>query len=285
MVQPLIAQLIDAGLQEHAERVIAIARPAIRMTVIDVATDDWPIRTSKLGGAPDVSANFDWPAWGGAPLAFIGQVNLADVAAFDVARDLPPNGLLSFFYSPDQTAWGFDPKDRGSARVYWFPESIEVQRLDFPGQLSDDGRFPAGQVAFREVLTLPPHQARDLKVLGFSPEEDDAYFDMWESWQDQIADGEEHQLLGHPNPVQDEMQLECQLVSNGIYCGTPDGYRDPRRAALELGAGDWQLLAQVDSDDTLQMMWGDVGKLYFWIRAEDLVSRQFDRIWMILQCS
>jgi len=33
------------------------------------------------------------------------------------------------------------------------------------------------------------------------------------------------------------------------------------------------------------MMWGDMGMLYFWIRAEDLAARRFERVWMILQCS
>jgi hypothetical protein len=28
-----------------------------------------------------------------------------------------------------------------------------------------------------------------------------------------------HRLLGHPDPVQGDMQLECQLAANGVYCG------------------------------------------------------------------
>ena len=54
---------------------------------------------------------------------------------------------------------------------------------------------------------------------------------------------------------------------------------------LTSGAGAWRLLAQVDSDDDLDMMWGDFGMLYYWIREEDLKNRHFDRAWMILQCS
>ena len=33
------------------------------------------------------------------------------------------------------------------------------------------------------------------------------------------------------------------------------------------------------------MMWGDVGKLYFWIRKQDLARRDFSNVWMIMQCS
>ena len=32
-------------------------------------------------------------------------------------------------------------------------------------------------------------------------------------------------------------------------------------------------------------MWGDVGRLYFWIRDADLRARRFDATWLILQCS
>ena len=50
------------------------------------------------------------------------------------------------------------------------------------------------------------------------------------------------------------------------------------------GAAEWLLLLQVDSDDVAQWMWGDCGRLYYWIRESDLRGRRFDRIWAILQC-
>ena len=94
-----------------------------------------------------------------------------------------------------------------------------------------------------------------------------------------------HKLLGYPDPVQNEMQTECQLVSNGIYCGDADGYRSARAEALRPGAADWRLLLQVDSEeDRAGMMWGDVGRVYFWIRDQDLRMRNFDAVWCILQC-
>jgi len=81
------------------------------------------------------------------------------------------------------------------------------------------------------------------------------------------------------------MELESQLVSNGLYCGDETGYNDPRAAALAEGAADWVLLLQVDTDDDAGMMWGDCGLIYFWIRREDLARRDFSNVWMILQCN
>lgn len=51
------------------------------------------------------------------------------------------------------------------------------------------------------------------------------------------------------------MELECQLVSNGIYCGDPSGYAGPEAARLKPGARDWSLLLQLDTDDDRGMMW------------------------------
>jgi uncharacterized protein YwqG len=91
-------------------------------------------------------------------------------------------------------------------------------------------------------------------------------------------------MLGHPDPIQNDMQLDCQLAFHGLYTGNASGYEDPRRAELEKGAEDWQLLLQIDSDDKARMIWGDAGRLYFWIRKQDLEKRAFENVWMILQC-
>ena len=32
------------------------------------------------------------------------------------------------------------------------------------------------------------------------------------------------------------------------------------------------------------MMWGDAGMLYFMIPREALAAREFDRVWLSLQC-
>jgi uncharacterized protein YwqG len=90
-------------------------------------------------------------------------------------------------------------------------------------------------------------------------------------------------LLGSPQQVQNDMREECELVTAGIDVGGE--YNDPRAEALEARApGHWRLLLQLDSDDALDWMWGDAGRLYYWIRAEDLKAHKFDDTWLVLQC-
>jgi uncharacterized protein YwqG len=81
------------------------------------------------------------------------------------------------------------------------------------------------------------------------------------------------------------MQLEAQLVMNGLYCGDPSGYRDPRAAELERTCEQWSLLLQLDSDDDAGLMWGDLGMLYYWARSADVNQQDFSKTWMTLQCS
>ena len=49
----------------------------------------------------------------------------------------------------------------------------------------------------------------------------------------------------------------------------------------------WMLLFQmgtVESDD-YELMFGDCGHIYFWIKKSDLAAKNFDNVWLILQCS
>jgi hypothetical protein len=45
-----------------------------------------------------------------------------------------------------------------------------------------------------------------------------------------------------------------------------------------------RLLLQLDTDDDLGWMWGEVGRLYYLIRQEDLAARDFSHAWMTFQC-
>jgi uncharacterized protein YwqG len=121
--------------------------------------------------------------------------------------------------------------------------------------------------------------------LALSSVELDIYAQVLEQIQEQMPQAVEHQLLGHASLIQGDMQLECQLVANGLYCGDPSGYQDPRAVELAQGASRWRLLAQIDSDEEADMMWGDCGRLYYWLTDDALRRRAFSESWMILQCA
>jgi uncharacterized protein YwqG len=60
---------------------------------------------------------------------------------------------------------------------------------------------------------------------------------------------------------------------------------DPRAAALRAQAPNWQLLLQVGSEEAAGMFWGDAGSIYYWMPRDALATHDFQRAWMVLQCS
>ncbi len=95
-------------------------------------------------------------------------------------------------------------------------------------------------------------------------------------------DDNKNRLLGHPDPMQGDMQADCQYNLHGVSYGPED---EERRFELKPGATNWQLLLQIDSEEKKTgMMWGDVGRIYFWIEKDALERRDFTNVWCILQC-
>jgi uncharacterized protein YwqG len=269
------------GLGQYAAKLQQLIRPAVRLRPETLNEETDGLGRSRLGGQPDLPPSVHWPSYRRAPQSFIAQVNLAEVRPRDHGELLPSAGLLSFFYDSGQSVWGFDPADNEAWAVIYTENLESLVRRDFPDTLLERGRFRAMRLWPENVVTYPPLESSDVAMLGMSGEEQEAYAEI-------VEDEEEapnHQFLGNPQPIQGDMQLECQLVSHGLYCGGPEGYNDPRAAELGLGAIDWQLLLQIDSDDDVGMMWGDVGRIYYWMHRDSMRQTEWDQARLILQCN
>lgn len=257
-----------------------------------------PVGASKFGGRPDVPAGFHWPVFESAtyddetvkprPLAFLAQFDCAGLAQLDGEGLLPKTGLLSFFYEMDSQRWGYDPKDAGCARVYWF-EGEELAPAEFPEELGEDFRLPELAAELSAGLDAPDFQDACLAIEYPFTANDYRYFDQARREMEFPYPDNRSQLLGWPDIIQNNMTLECELVSRGYYLGgswsgIPLEERDAlRNASIQ----DWLLLFQLDTvtSGDFELMFGDCGRIYFYIRKEDLLSRRFDRVWLILQCS
>lgn len=263
-------------LSEHREYLDSLREPMIWMEA-----DQTP-GLSKIGGLPVAPASLEWPAWQDRPLSFLCQIDLAAVPRTEITADLPPSGMLYFFYNQEPSTWGFDPADRGSWRVVYVESKENLSERQKPEGVAEECVYAEKFIRFSSILTYPDCEDERVAKLGLSSGQISAYDTLRESV---FAGQPVHQLLGRPLPIQgDEMDLECQLASNGIYVGNPTGYASAKAREYWAGRTDWLLLLQLDSDDAANMMWGDVGRLYFWIRKEDLRNGKFDNVWMILQC-
>lgn len=201
-----------AGLEQLAERILRLARPAVRLNASEVSDEKLPVGASKIGGFPDLQLSADWPRWNDRALAFLAQINLSDLQHFKCCDVLPSEGLLQFFYDEDQRTWGFDPKDRGSWCVRFEANLRGLQRS------SGEKHYPTCRLETREVMTLPAWECYDFDQLGLTPDERDDYFKV------------------------------------------------------------------LDEVESKEMMWGDAGRLYFWITKGALENLRFGESWMVLQC-
>ncbi|MDR1481095.1 MAG: DUF1963 domain-containing protein [Synergistaceae bacterium] len=290
----LIEKLKDAGFYRQAEILESCRLPCVKIKTTKADEAAFRLGESKFGGLPHLPADFEWPMYNGKPLAFIAQFNLADVAAYDTDNKLPHEGILYFFYEGGEEVWGYDPKDADGFRVYHHKELAVIEATALPEGVPEDALLSPCKLEFSADVSYPMGEVLD--GVGLDPEtlkefmtieraDIDEFDEIIEEYVENHLFGEyDHQLLGYPNLVQGEIFHECQLASNGLFCGDESGYRDPREKALRDGAKDWTLLFQIDSDDNAEVMWGDCGMVYFAIRKADLAAADFSWVWAVFQC-
>ena len=284
--------LADFALADYADAMRGAVKSAVHMQLQPADDGTLAIGTSKMGGMPDLPAGTPWPlhAETGEPLSFLCQFRFADVKPFDGGNKLPTEGMLYFFYdcTPDGMPWGFDPNDgAGKAVLYYNGGTAQLARRTAPAALPAECIFGAAALQFETALEIPNCESGAVQPLALSEDDRDSYWDMTDALYDApdgLYAGAVNKLLGHSDNLQGNMELECELVTNGLFCGDASGYTEGRERGLHQNTAHWTLLLQIDSNEDIGMMWGDCGKLYLWITQEDLAAKAFEKSWLILQC-
>lgn len=288
-LEQLRDEMYDCGLAGRFDALAPFAKNAVRISLDVCNEEDIPVGSSKFGGCPDLPPDTDWFRMDivDIPMSFLAQVNLAEVAPFDTEHKLPGQGMLYFFYdcSADGMVWGFEPEDADGWKVIYYDGDLSLlTRREAPEDLEEDENgilFGAARMCFESCMEIPSLESDLCRGMVFSEEEDGELH--WE-WGDEDCKEETNKLLGHADPIQGGMELECEYVTHRINCGSPEGYQLGKQKNLDKNASHWNLLLQIESNEELGMMWGDLGRLYFWITDEDLAERNFENCWMILQC-
>ena len=276
-------KLKEKGYGRQAEILEGMAADCIEMKTSKCEEEEFTLGESKIGGVPHLPANYKWDRFNDKPLAFLAQINLEQTAEYDKQGLLPKTGMLYFFHEGGDEVWGFDPKDKGGFRtVYYDGDTSELNAVPLPDELEDCLKFKPCRLQFSCEKSYPSN-LYELSHVFFDSDEsgdnDDFYYIAAE-----YSSGVIHKLFGYPYLLQNDIFLECQLASSGLYRGNAGGYSDPRAEGLRQGAADWMLLFQIDSDDNADMMWGDAGRMYFAIKKQDLLNRNFDAVWSVFQC-
>lgn len=160
----LLERAAREGFPELKGPMLKLARPALRMKKEPMPAADLPAGASKIGGRPDLPVGYAWPKGeeckaiynddteGVERLAgFLGQINFAEIAHTQAMRDLPKNGLLSFFSFQED-----DDPDTIGVQVVYFPDSTGFVPTEPPNELTaGNEELPLQRLMFEETLDLP----------------------------------------------------------------------------------------------------------------------------------
>ena len=222
---------------------------------------------SFFGAKPQVFSNVEWPKNEGIPLAFIGQLDLSEINRDQVLSWLPNTGRLLFFYDIYDQPWGIESKDQQSSVVLYDEGIGDLKPLEYPVSLKNDAKIKKIKYLRADDLISYPSAQRASRLSLVPRSGLDIYYDFLQEY----YKDPHHQAGGYPSTIQDDsMEYECKKID----------FANTSRKSEE---GDWKLLLQFDSDDSLDVMWGDVGKLYFWVRESDARKRVFSKTCVILQ--
>ncbi len=250
---------------EALDLLLAQQRPALQL--VPAASAGW----SQVGGRPTLPDDMAWPMGCEGPMAFLAQLDLAEIPGAPVVLPaLPTKGCLYFFYDPDLPPDALDRGEGPGWQVIHLAQRPTAPPRDMPDALPNDFRSAAAAVGFRAIRTVPSFERIGVDWSRLA----DDNFDRFDELRDG-AYGEHafHQIGGYPANIQDDtMEEECQRVAESL------------RQRSGLDPAGWRLLLQVGSDEALGMMWGDGGNIYFWIHEDDLAQGDFSRVWAVLQC-
>ena len=263
---------------------------------LTIASDSEASRT-HLGGVPLLPADFTYPTYTGEgtdgvktrPLSFLAQIDCAEIHALDRDSLLPDHGILSFFYEQDTQCWGHEPEDAGCARAYWFEDAAALRETPVPAELAEEYRLPHIPVQLQAAGELPVHEEfgeDETPELMELTDEDDDYDEYLEVHSDYHGNTR-IKLLGYADIIQSDMKRECVKSTNPKFRKVDWGsVTEEFRAEFHAEVAEWTLLFQMDSFESgdFRLVFGDWGRLYFWIRKSDLAKRDFSRIWLVLQC-
>lgn len=250
---------------------------------------------SRIGGNPDVVKGFEWPYFEGEgidgsiesrPLSFLAQFNCEEISKYDADNILPKKGLLSFFYEKQSERWGYDVEDKGCGRVYWFENIDALEKKEFPKDLDNDYKLPMKSIEFNQEISLPALE----ELIDLYKFEIDDYEELMDEYEIELERENSSKLLGWPELMQNSIAPECELISKNYSLGSSDNWSQIpnkiKKEAKKNAMDKWILLFQLDSQffDDFEFMFDDCGKLYFYIKKEDLENRNFEDVWVSLQC-
>jgi uncharacterized protein YwqG len=192
---------------------------------------------SKYGGLPYTEAGDTWPSCPtcDTDLTFVTQI-----------RDERENVLFVFYYCFECFPWGLESEAKGQWVIKLYPDPSMEKLVPIEGELDDEFALTPCTLISSPVEVLPDWQDLDSisPEVGHLCEMLNAY-SPWEAYEEAVdrthyLNDYATLLGGYPRFIQGSIEATCPT------CNAP-----------------MQFYAQIDSEDEANLMWGDVGLVYF----------------------
>lgn len=265
-----IDRLIDShNLSQYRRAIHKTIRPAILLRTKKSSEAKIPLGATKIGGRPDLPAPTAWPTYrDGKPLAFLAQIDLAEISQFGTPiKGLPTAGLISIF-----SVWGWvkdgcrDPQtprgdhdQTGWTVTVQTPADATLERVRTP---RGGNSFKAAAVEPTSILSLPNHRFEPaLAKLKWT---DDLY-QRFDEMQSSFRTAQMGHWLKESNP----------LASHHLLGGYALFQQEFPREWLAPGLA---MFLQIGTDHKTEMQWGDGGELTFYANAKALAQGRLESI-------
>ncbi len=260
---------VEAGFsRSDAVLLDGLLRPAARLVARSGARAD--VAASKLGGAPDLPSDAQWPIGAFGPMTFLGQVAMRDAPFLDGVEAWHPGGvLLSFFADKDPDG------DDAEAGCVLALDPATLTRRDAPREQPAASRLPESAFDVVPVLT-PPMSVDLLEDLEHDLDDDD--WAAWERLYERLGCGAPAITAGHH-----------QLLGHSWMAGDMDPvWMGAQKIATEEEDVDedspFRLLAQFTTDQDADVEIADCGAIYFVTTVEELAAGRYERIGVHMDC-
>lgn len=259
--------LDDKKVIHYMELLKPFSRNAIQISLAQDDNAPLPTGCSKYGGRPDVADDFQWPHDNsGYPLSLLLQIDCADLAFLDREGLLPTSGHLYFFYELSEMRR--DGKKNSVRVIYNDKPSSQLHPLDYPVNLDKHYQLQECRLQFSQRTSFP------------CPEE------VYHLIHKRVKTKDNIELEVASDRLEEKYCPESEGIGNML------GYAFLIEKPIVKDLSDHVLLLQLDSSEYWEeddktphdLLFGDDGCIYFYIKREDLLARRFDNIKFALQC-
>lgn len=237
--------------------------------------EELKVKDSKFGGMPFLPKNTEIPKTkDGNQMFMITQINVSQLPKDTLPFD---TGYIQFFIDGEDDCYGAeidDPFINAGFKVVFQEETKEYYDED---EIESIYTAQSEEGIFSEPYALRFNK----KTMGISTSDTNFNNEFVKTWNEMYQENE----IEHYFDLDDDVSEKLFELSSGQghkLFGYPFFTQEDPRSQKE--AKEYKLLLQIDTDDEIDVCFGDCGVINFFIKDEDLKNKDFSKVYYTFDC-